>query len=264
MPETRLPNDRLASLRPLYADFPGLHCGIEAALEGSTGVAFVDDAERPRVARIAIGDFHCVAGDTTAPGAREALLAIPFAEYLAAPESWATFAAETIPQLFPYDRFVFDPTQEWDRSHLAALRESLPAGFLLHRIDASTVEEFRDLNESYVSNFVSLEDYLARGVGFGVTDAATGEIIAGCSSYTISSRCLEFEIETRRDYQRRGLALVTGARMIEHCLQTGLKPCWDAAHAGSALLAEKLGFTGRRRYTAYRIGKPSGPPEEGE
>jgi hypothetical protein len=39
--------------------------------------------------------------------------------------------------------------------------------------------------------------------------------------------------------------------MIEHCLENGLEPCWDAAHEGSALLAEQLGFVGRRRYTAY-------------
>jgi hypothetical protein len=42
--------------------------------------------------------------------------------------------------------------------------------------------------------------------------------------------------------------------MIEHCLDNGLTPCWDAAHEGSALLAERLGFGKRRPYTAYRVG----------
>jgi hypothetical protein len=142
------------------------------------------------------------------------------------------------------------------------MRESLPRDYRLLQIDASTYGAFRDLNETFVANFASKEDFLSRGVGFGVVHIGRAGFVAGCSSYTISSRCLEFEIETRRDYQRRGLALVTGARMIEHCLEGGLEPCWDAAHEGSAVLAERLGFVGRRRYTAYRIGAPAGPPEE--
>ncbi len=134
------------------------------------------------------------------------------------------------------------------------MRESLPTEFKLQRIDGETAAAFRKLNATFVDNFESPADFLERGVGFGVTTG--GEIVAGCSSYSMSSRRMEFEIETRRDYQRRGLALVTGARLIEHCLDNGLEPCWDAAHEGSARLAEALGFVGRTRYTSYRLGVP--------
>jgi hypothetical protein len=167
----------------------------------------------------------------------------------------------TIPAVFPYDRFVFSTPGQWDRRHLEPLVASLSADYTLERITTKTVKDFERLNETFVANFKSRNDFLARGIGFGIRHIGHKGFVAGCSTYTISSTSLEFEIETAREYQRRGLALVTGARMVQFCLESGLEPCWDAAHEGSALLAEKLGFVGRRKYTAYRVGAPAGPPE---
>jgi hypothetical protein len=42
--------------------------------------------------------------------------------------------------------------------------------------------------------------------------------------------------------------------MIEHCLDTGLTPCWDAHNEISAKLATKLGFVNPRPYTSYVLG----------
>ncbi len=256
-----VPPERLDRLRPLFAGFPGLHGALEAAFEGTNGDVLVDNADDPRVARIVIGDFHCVAGDPDAPLAADALRAVPDREFLAVPESWHTFVTTTLPNAFPNNRFAFSAPDEWDRAHLTALVAVLPDDYTLERITAESVQEFKDLNETFVANFKSHADYLARGAGFGIRHNGRPGFVAGCSSYTISSSCLEFEIETHREYQRRGLALVAGARMVQHCLDNGLTPDWDAAWDGSADLADRLGFVGRRRYTAYRIGIPSGPPE---
>jgi GNAT superfamily N-acetyltransferase len=247
-----LTGDRREAVRLLYSGYPGLHGAIEAVLEGGFGQVFVDDAAAPRVARMVVGDSHMVAGDPGAAGAVDTLLAVPSGEYISVPEPWHEFVRRTLPRAEAKERFSLFAPKEWNRAHLAGLRESLPLGYELRRVDEASVEAFRDLNETFVDNFASLEDYLQRGTGFAITNEH-GEIVAGCSTYTISSRCLEFEIETHVDYQRRGLALVTGARMIEHCIEAGLEPCWDAAHDGSARLAERLGFVGRRQYTAYRL-----------
>lgn len=257
MPMERLPPDQRKHIRGLYKGFPGIHGAIDSALEGVLGKVFVDDPSQPRVARIVIGDFHAIAGDPQAPAAAEALLAVPDRDYLAVADSWHELVRRTLPSARAYDRFAFSAPAKWDRERLASLRGSLPAEFELQRIDAETVAAFRALNETFVDNFASLDEFLRLGVGFGVTK--DGKFVAGCSSYTISSRALEFEIETRRDHWRRGLALVTGSRMIEHCLDSGLEPCWDAAHEGSALLAEALGFVQGQRYTAYRLGAPQTP-----
>jgi hypothetical protein len=240
------------SVRPLYASFPGLHGAIEAVLEGSAGSLFVDDVKTPAVCRMVVGDFHMIAGDPASPAAKSVLRSVPNGEYIAVPDDWHSLVRDTLPGVEPRRRIAMREPASWDRQALARMREGLPPSYELRRVDASDVSEFRDLNETFVGNFKSLEDFLARGIGFAVVNER-GEMVAGCSTYTISSRCLEFEIETRKDYWRRGLALVTGARMIEHCLELGLEPCWDAAHEGSALLAERLGFVRAREYAGYYV-----------
>ena len=257
MPMKKLARDCRGVARGLYEGFPGLHGAIDSALEGVLGEVVVDDASNPSVARIVIGDFHSVSGDPDAPSAVEALRAVPDLDYLATAESWHELVRRALPKAQAYKRFEFRGPKDWDRRRLRAMRELLPARFTLQRIGDETVDAFRKLNDTFVANFESTADFLERGVGFGVTTG--GEMVAGCSSYSISSRSMEFEIETRRDYQRRGLALVTGARLIEHCLDSRLEPCWDAANEGSAQLAEALGFVDRRRYTSYRLGVPHVP-----
>ena len=277
---TPVPPNSRDPLRPLFDGFVGLHGVIDSILEGTLGDAYADDANNPRVAHIEL-DFHAIAGDPNAPAAVDALRSIESSHHLAVPESWTDLLMDVRGgDLQPYERFAFSPGP-WDRSTLAALRESVPDGFVLERITSDNVGPFEALAESLVYNFDSTDDFLARGIGFGIfaterdsshsahparpggppvgealvgRAAAPRTCVAGCSSYAISSRILEFEIQTREDHQRRGFALVTGSRMIEHCLDNGLEPAWDAAHEGSALLAERLGFVNRQTYTAYRLG----------
>ncbi len=238
--------------RPLFAGFPGLHGAIEAVLEGAAGTVYADETDDPHVVRAVVGDFHMIAGDASRPAAVEALRAVPKGDYIAVPDGWHDLVRSTLANVQPKTRIAMRAPESWDPQALVRVRETLPAGYMLTRVDKRNVKEFRDLNETFVANFKSLPDFLRRGIGFTVSNE-DGEIVAGCSTYTISSRCLEFEIETRRDYWRRGLALVTGARMIEHCLEVGLEPCWDAAHEGSAVLAERLGFVRVREYTGYKL-----------
>jgi GNAT superfamily N-acetyltransferase len=251
-----VPPDSRELLRPLFRDFPGMHGVIDSVIEGFLGQAYTDDPAAPRVAHLIL-DFYLIAGDPEAPHARETLASLPSGEHVAVPEAWEDLLVEVGGEgLQPYDRFAYHAPARWDRSALAAFRDSTPDGFTLERITADTVDAFANLSDSLIYNFESPEDFLTRGVGFGLRAQEPGEdsrFVSGCSSYAISSRSLEFEIQTHPDYQRRGFALITGARMIEHCIDTGLEPCWDAAHEGSARLAERLGFADCRPYTAYRL-----------
>jgi GNAT superfamily N-acetyltransferase len=241
-----------ARLRSLFEGFPGLHGLIDSVLEGVLGEAWADELSDPSVAYLEL-DFHLLAGDPASPASIEALRSLPSDEHLATPASWSELVTRGRHDAQPYERFAFDQPERWDRARLAELRSGLPAGFVLERITAGSVAAFEELAESPVYNFASHEDFLESGIGFGIRH--NDRFVAGCSSFAISSRSLEFEIQTHPDFQWRGLALVTGARMIEHCLDQGLEPCWDAAHEGSARLAERLGFGARRPYMAYRLGR---------
>ena len=244
------PTDR-ARLKPLFEGFVGMHGVIDSVTEGVLGEAWADDPVEPSVAQLNL-DFHLIGGDTSAPGAVLALSSLKQGDHVAVLDSWEDLLVDTVDTLQPYDRFGFSSPNRWDRDRLSCMQDSLPDGLRLQRVDRDSVRGFEALADSLVYNFESPEDFLARGVGFGIWHE--GRCIAGCSSYAISSRCIEFEIQTHPDYRRRGLALVTGSRMIEHCLDNSLEPCWDAAHEGSAVLAEKLGFVGRCPYRAYRVG----------
>jgi RimJ/RimL family protein N-acetyltransferase len=133
------------------------------------------------------------------------------------------------------------------------MKAALPEGFVLERVTAATLEAFAALNNSFVGNYRSLEHFLEAGVGFGVRETGSEAFVSGCSSFASSSRSIEFEIETDRAFERRGLATVAGAALIEYCLENGLEACWDAAHEGSARLAERLGFGPPQGYFAYRM-----------
>jgi GNAT superfamily N-acetyltransferase len=240
-----------AAVQKLFDGFTGLHGLIDSALEGIVGQVIVDDEASPRVVRIAADNFHAVAGDPGAPLAEEIVREIPPEHHLAAGEAWLEVTGREGRVTKPYARFAFSSPERWDRAHVAHLHDSIDEEFNLKRVNEETIAAFEGLARSLVANFGSRQRFLALGVGFGVMQRSTGRMVAGCSSYAISSHSVEFEIQTHPEFQRRGLALATGAAMVEHCLDNGLEPCWDAAHEGSALLAERLGFVGRQRYTAY-------------
>jgi GNAT superfamily N-acetyltransferase len=88
-------------------------------------------------------------------------------------------------------------------------------------------------------------------VGFGIEHE--GRFVSGCASFAISPHSLEFEIQTHEEFRRRGLASATAAAMIEHCIDVGLEPSWDAHNDMSAALATKLGFINPQPYTAYEL-----------
>ncbi len=239
------------ALRSLFAGFPGLHGCLDAALEGTMGRAWADDPSRPRVAMIDL-DFSLIAGDPRAPGAEEVV------RMFDPPWSLATSSAAWEPLLRRVwgervrmrTRVAFRPGR-WDRARQRSFIAALPDGFALRRIESKDAVRFAELADSLVYNFSSLEDFIERGVGFGIEHE--GRFVSGCSSFAISSHSLEFEIQTHPDFRQRGLASATAAAMIEHCIDHDLEPCWDAHNSISAALAVKLGFVEPSPYTAYEL-----------
>ena len=244
------PSER-ETLRPLFAGFPGLRGCVDAALEGTMGRAWADDPSRPRVAMLQL-DFFLFAGDPGAAGAEEAVRSVDQdGSIVAATASWEPVLRRVWGErLRSHTRMEFDQG-EWDRKDLREFMEALPKGLVVKRIGPADAARFAELADSLVYNFPSLEDFLARGAGFGIEHE--GRFVSGCASFALSSRSLEFEIQTHPDFRRRGLAYATAAAMIEHCLDRGLEPCWDAHNDMSAALATKLGFVNPQPYTAYEL-----------
>jgi len=251
---SELPPDHRQALRPLFDGFPGLHGCVDAALEGAMGRAWADDPAAPSVALLQL-DFYLLAGDPRAAAAEEAVrMPSPPASIAVSSPAWEPPLREVWDeQLAMRTRVAFRPGR-WDRERLRGFIDALPAAFTLKRITAACAPRFGELADSLVYNFASLQDFVARGAGFGVEHE--GRFVSGCSSFALSSRSLEFEIQTHPDFRRRGLASAAAAAMIEHCVERGLEPCWDAHNEISAALAAKLGFVDQAPYTAYELRQP--------
>lgn len=244
------PNDR-EPLRPLFAGFPGLHGCLDAVLEGTMGTAHANDVLRPAVALLHL-DFHLLAGDPTAPAAEEAVRTLPqVATIVTSSGDWEPLLRRVWGDAFETRTRVAFQSGAWDRPRLRGFIEGLPDGFALKRVSAADAGRFARLADSLVYNYPSLEEFAALGVGFGIEH--DGRFVSGCSSFALSSSSLEFEIQTHPDFQRRGLACATAAMMIEHCLDHGLEPCWDAHNDVSAMLAAKLGFVDPAPYKAHGL-----------
>jgi GNAT superfamily N-acetyltransferase len=237
-------------LRPLFADCPALRGAVDAVLDGHNGRAFADDPLNPALAVLSL-DVYVVAGLPSASRLSEVLSFLPSICDVTFPAEWhAPLFQRCAANLTPYDRWMFRSAL-WDRTALQRFIDSLPAGYKLERINDSNIEAFLSLGRFFIVNYESAEAFLAQGAGFGIEH--DGVFVAGCTSYTLSSQAVEFEIYTHPGHRRRGLAQAVASALILYCLDSGLDPCWDAANAISTQLATKLGFRDARQYTAFKI-----------
>ena len=252
----KVPPANLERIRPLFANLPGLHGCLHAALEGHMGKAFADDPEQPLIALVDL-DFYLLGGDATSAVAEQAIRRFDLPASIIADPSWEPLLRRVWGEwLLTRTRVAFRPG-DWDRARLRSFGDALQDRMHVRRVTSKDARAFEELAESLVYNFKSLDDFVQRGVGIGIEHE--GRFVSGCSSFAISSHSLEFEIQTHPDYRRRGLARATAAAMIEHCIQHGFEPCWDAHNSTSAALATSIGFVDPTPYTAYQLPRDAQP-----
>ena len=164
-----------------------------------------------------------------------------------------------VPQLFGeeakrWERYAFHKGGEnFDREKLRGFVDRLEPCFELRLFDGALYDKAleNEWSRDFCSQFENAQDYLRRGVG--VAALHHGELVGGASSYAVYSCGIEIQIQTREDFQRRGIALACGARLILECLDRGLYPSWDAANLESVSLARKLGYREAGAYVSWGL-----------
>jgi GNAT superfamily N-acetyltransferase len=245
-----------ASLPRLFDRYPCLHGSVAAVIEGGMGKVFADSREEPCVA-LAVLDFHLLAGDPLHQHAPQLFKLLQPGDVVVAPTpAWQHLVAATYAsELAAYHREAFQ-TAKFDVDKLKRFCQALPSGYELRQVHLEEVTQFAtDLDPALVHNFLSHEEFITRGVGLGILHQGT--FVSGASSAAIGGGKVEIEIQTHRQFRRRGLARSVAAALILYCLEHGLEPCWDAANEPSAALARQLGFHSTGKYEAYRL-KPRG------
>ncbi len=245
----------MARIAPLFSHVQ--ETLIWSCLQGQMGVAWADDRTEPVCAQILTGDFCFFAGDAQNAEAQALLRNLPRPGLILVPTdaAWEQALLKTYGErLQRLRRFAVKKEPDvFDRERLRQYAGRLPAGFALAPIDARLYEQTgrERWSRDFCSQFSGWEDYRTRGLGF--VALWNGTPVSGASSYTVYHGGIEIEIDTRRDFRRRGLATACAARLILACLERGLYPSWDAANPGSLALAEKLGYHADKPYTAYML-----------
>src|SRR5215469_430977 len=244
-----------ASLRRLFDDYPCLHGVVAAVIEGGMGRVFADAQAEPCMA-LAVLDFHLLAGDPLHANAPLLFRQLQPGNVVTAPTpAWRQQVAATYQgALTVYHREAFQ-AEQFDLDRLRRFCQALPGGYELRQVRPEEVAQFAtDQDRALIYNFRSHEEFITRGVGMGVLHQ--GRFVSGACSAAIGGGKFEIEIQTHRQFRRRGLARAVEAALIPYGLEHGMEACWDAANEPASALARQLGFHSTGKYEAYRLQQP--------
>jgi GNAT superfamily N-acetyltransferase len=114
-------------------------------------------------------------------------------------------------------------------------------------IDASFLEKGQFENNEYVKSEIewmwSSEEKF-REKGFGFAAIKEGRIICWCTAEYVSATRCGIGIQVIEEFQNKGIATMTTAYFLGHCLEQNLVAHWecDKDNVGSVRVAEKVGF----------------------
>jgi hypothetical protein len=228
---------------------------IWSCLQGIMGNAWADHIEDPKSAQILTGDICFFAGVPNIepvknlPESSQSVLAIP------QNEGWADLIEQEYKnkcrRLMRYA--IKKEPDVFDKEKLNSFIERIPKEFKIERIDEALYNKGKaeKWSSDLCALFPTYQGFEKYGLGFAAVH--NGEIVSGASSYTVYDKGIEIEIDTKKKYRKKGLALACASMLILECLERGLYPSWDAANTQSAALAQKLGYHIDHEYVAYEI-----------
>jgi RimJ/RimL family protein N-acetyltransferase len=259
----RLERSNYERVRPL---FQGLDYQLitQAVLAGaSPGKIWVDDARRPKSAFMISPEGCFLAGYEGNEGFNRALNELIMGTLLAKagaivvechPDTWeqqlGVVLAGRPATKRPRRHYLFDHGQvDW--------RAKLPDGFAIERIDTDLLSRPGLIVPAHVTawmenNWASVDGFMRNGFGFCTVHGK--RLVSWCLADCVVGDACEIGIHTDPAHRRRGLATLTVAATVDHCLSHGLAAIgWhcDEDNYGSRGVAEKVGFVKERDVVDY-------------
>lgn len=229
---------------------------VKSCLETTMGKVFADDPSFPQTAAACLGEFCFLAGKADRKFLEELRDKHPQAGILVPNgEGWSEVIEQTYgSQAERISRYAFLKEEHvWDLDYLENLAQSLPKGCYLKQMDEAIYQyaESHEWARDWVSQFPSYEEFAEKSLGIAVIKDGTP--VSGAAAYCASRKEIDIQIDTLPEFQRKGLALACGAKLILECEKRGLYPSWDAHNPASAALAQKLGYHMEKEYPAYVV-----------
>ena len=248
----KYPLGKRLELLPLFENHNYLRLLLEGLLREGLGTLHVNNIDKPTVAMAGRKIIYFLAGDSSDPSVPELLKLIETQRLIFIPdEEWLRkLEAYWGDKLKPYPRTKFS-SENLDINHMKEIQKKLPEGLVIEQLTEKSIENISKQAKNITRLvFPSMENFIERNFGFCIRDDEKIASLALAAS-PIYDKHFEIHIETEPEYQRRGLAMISCARLIEYSLKEGLVPHWDADNEPSAKLALKLGFTEPEKYNAY-------------
>ncbi|MHA1908097.1 MAG: GNAT family N-acetyltransferase [Candidatus Thorarchaeota archaeon] len=245
-------SEKRSDLLPLFENHPYLYALSEAFLKEGLGEAYVDSLDNPQVVYLNHRGIVFLSGDSNNASVPELLERVPQKNIIIVPsKNWEEkikgFWGD---KLKPYPRTKFS-SEGLDIKHMKNIQERLPEGMVIEEVTRESIHQISDQAKGIIALLSpSLEKFMEKNFGFLIREGETivSLALAGSPLYTNE---FEIHIETHPDYQKRGLAMISAARLIQYSLENGMIPHWDADNPPSAKLATKLGFSNPEEYNAY-------------
>jgi GNAT superfamily N-acetyltransferase len=230
-------------LATLFRKHRTLRSVIDCVLERRLGTITADDPNRPRVARLELGCYAIFGGDAGHTEAERLVRSVGPPRELLIPDdqSWRDLLSAVHGlQLDDRPMRTFE-LHALDRTRLERLAAGIPSDFRVERLDRNSASQLdASIQPHAMQVFADVGDFLEHGLGYGVLEG--DRLASAATSYAISAVRVEVAIATRSEYRGRGLAKAVAARMLTHCLESGLRPEWSAANPVSKRLALALGY----------------------
>ncbi len=109
-------------------------------------------------------------------------------------------------------------------------------------LESKELKNFELIKNEIEWMWPSLERYFQKG--YGKASLIDDEIVCWCTAEYVSEGRCGIGIETLEGFRQKGIATVTAAVFIDHCLKNNVAPYWEcgAYNEPSVKLAERLGF----------------------
>ena len=249
---TEHPIELRPNLVPLFENHRYLHAISKAILKEGLGEAYSNDFEKPTLALLLHRFLAFLAGDENDILVQELLKRIPPKKIIFVPDKkWDAIIKDFWgDKLRPRSRTKFS-SDELQIEHMKEILSKIPQEMEIKKLDENTIEQTSKLAKGIIRIlFPSLDDFIKTNFGFYLKHNDTIVSVA-LAATPIYNNEFEIHIETDPEYQRRGLAMIVCAKLIQYSLEKNLIPHWDADNEPSTKLALKLGFTKPERYDAY-------------
>ena len=227
---------------------------IDSVLEGDFGYtdAIIINNEIKTV-RLDSGSFTIIAGDSSLIEVDKLFDIRPI--YVITPQNleWDNVIKKKYKNLLVPLKFVEFHYKNTNTKKLQSLINIIPDSYHIKEFDCTLSKKAEiDLENEYLfENFNSLSDFIDKGLGFCTVH--NGLVVSAATSMAKSSKAIDIEIQTHKDYRKRGLASAVGAKLVLSCIEKGVKPMWLAANVASEKLAEKIGYTKTGEYISYSV-----------